>query len=944
MADIKNKKLPYYFLASTIIFGILFSVFESLIGEHGILPSAHFGGGNFGANLEFIKSTLNSITAFRITFITDYLFAISMFLLLFTASRYIFGFKNLVYSILLGTALIIDLVENSIYLFELRGIAEEYLDIIASLKLAAHGLNLVIFLYLYFRYLLDDPTRNEEFKLVRKNLVRFLNYGWVSVLIILIILLLMTLMPQGITLVVDLFFSWINLAFVFIFLFFISIALSHYPSYMEAFYAPDQKNISWCIHPAFGVSPKLFGLGWITFEYNNKKVTENIAPKVVLFNNLRHYIGLFLISIFIYLVLFSAQQSKLGSIFNPNLAFLSFGISIWAYHRFKKDFSDTKYFKRALVFTVLIVAFGLILISLFKWSFTGVVIGLIMLLAVKVLYIFFRICRAKIFGHEKNFIAFMSIGGVISILPLIYGNLCVESASTWMSPILILILVLLNFYGIVMILFKHLFFYLDHEDDVCDDEDAKATYLRFRFYKSLIPTLVIVILILFVASPNIKNSLHTIQGGKLDWDNQSTIKAYEDHILALSEDSGNVIFQVASYGGGLKADLWTLLVLNSIQEETGGEFIYNVTSMSGTSGGMIGLGNYAQLWASNLPGKSKIQAVNQIKDRIIDVGIFKHLTIDITYLLGRDLIREFLPGYKRGTDRSYMAMKEYARLSGMADIENHFNMPYHQYFGEKIFTPSGYYPPLIVNTFATSGKQGSGLSMDLDVDFPNTIDIADTFEEEQISYYGALSTSNRFPLFSPTANVRSKGHFLDGGYFDNSGLALTTSFRDSYLKKKGIEKTKIVIINNAKSDYIRYLFRPLIEKYGLEENTQGEISAILTGVSGTDKVPNYFEGMVNDDAIRIFLPHPISYSDLVAAYDGVPRIPPDTLFHVLDSNNRMIKEILEKDSLYEYQWGVVQPPLARLNSKPAVQFQVAMINQHSLVTQAIDTIAGIVND
>ncbi|MCH2225750.1 MAG: hypothetical protein MK066_13350, partial [Crocinitomicaceae bacterium] len=42
--------------------------------------------------------------------------------------------------------------------------------------------------------------------------------------------------------------------------------------------------------------------------------------------------------------------------------------------------------------------------------------------------------------------------------------------------------------------------------------------------------------------------------------------------------------------------------------------------------------------------------------------------------------------------------------------------------------------------------------------------------EASIPFYQAVSTTNRFPIFSPVAKIKGAGHFIDAGAIDNSGI------------------------------------------------------------------------------------------------------------------------------------------------------------------------------
>lgn len=935
----KDRQFNLIVLAITVFLIIIYLIFEALISKFGFPGSAHFDPAELNKKIFILENTLHSYHWFRWAFATDFFFGASLLFLLFRVAKTELNGRYLgFYIALLLITLAVDYTENVLYLAS-RNLWLMPLTGWTTSKFILYGLSFTALLIYYIHFTAKDPLRRARAARALRNISSFIKYGWISLVFILMILLLMTQMDQGITLVVDLFFGWVNIALILIFLFFGAIVVSHYPAYMEAFYAKDQNNISWCIHPV-GFLTGITGFGYVTFRYPKGPKSQKIAQRRKLFNQLRHYLGLFLISMFMYIIIFAAQESQMGRFFNPNLAYVVFGVSIWVYHKVEKRLNKRKYFRQAAWISTALFPITLMVIAFFQWSVPSLAAILLYLLSLQYLLIHIRIWRSTIFsGQEWKFIRIISIAGFISLVPLLISNFCIDDTVQWFNPILILFLYLINFYGFAMILIKHLFFYYERKKEVCKNKHAQQIHSKFAIYQALIPGILIGVVLMTQLIPQEGNKLHSLCTYPVESKQEVVRKDYLEHVVALSQDSTESVFQVASYGGGLKADLWTLLVLNELQKKSEGEFLRRTLSMSGTSGGMIGLGNYAQLWASNARETKLDSQIIKIQEGIYNIGTFKHLTIDITYLLGKDLIREYIPTAACGTDRSTVAMRHYARLAGM-DMEGCvFERPYWDHWAW-INDRSGYYPPLIINSYATRGNQGSGLSLDLQKKFPGTIDVAKPIDNKQISYYGALSTSNRFPIFSPTANISQKGHFLDGGYFDNSGLGLTLFFREEMLPKEfKRERIRIVIINNSKTAYIKSLYDPLIKDKMLRENSVGEISAILQSVASTDKMPNYFEDLVRNQSIHVYLPHPISYADIIAAYQGVPAVSPEDIFRIMKESNDRIWEALDDYRPYELEaWGVVEPPLARLNSIPAVLFQEAMIKRHKGSIISIESI------
>ena len=65
---------------------------------------------------------------------------------------------------------------------------------------------------------------------------------------------------------------------------------------------------------------------------------------------------------------------------------------------------------------------------------------------------------------------------------------------------------------------------------------------------------------------------------------------------------------------------------------------------------------------------------------------------------------------------------------------------------------------------------------------PGSTNILKLDLHKTLPFMEAISMTERFPLFSATATIEGLGHFIDGGYFENSGLLSLMNFRD-YAKK-----------------------------------------------------------------------------------------------------------------------------------------------------------------
>ena len=122
---------------------------------------------------------------------------------------------------------------------------------------------------------------------------------------------------------------------------------------------------------------------------------------------------------------------------------------------------------------------------------------------------------------------------------------------------------------------------------------------------------------------------------------QSTLslKSFTDNFKKNNLDSIPPIM-LTSYGGGLMADYWAMLVTHELQVKTEGKFLKHTFNLSGNSGGGVGFANYV-----NLAMHTPRDLSNPLwKERIDTVGNFNHLSHDLVRLFGRDMVTKFITG------------------------------------------------------------------------------------------------------------------------------------------------------------------------------------------------------------------------------------------------------------------------------------------------------------
>lgn len=327
--------------------------------------------------------------------------------------------------------------------------------------------------------------------------------------------------------------------------------------------------------------------------------------------------------------------------------------------------------------------------------------------------------------------------------------------------------------------------------------------------------------------------------------------------------------------------------------------------MSGVSGGFLGLSMYEAL-LTECPDDTKRQ------ERLAAIGKHNILSIDVAYLFGQDFIFEqipyatWLPG-----DRAIRSTEEYASLiqPDKAIRDSMLSSTFREYW-ESGFKRSGnrFMPLLIGNTTGTHHRYGVSFSIrdkNINLIQPGADDILSYEDGKSITYLGATSTVERFPIFSPAAEVPQKGHYVDGGYFENSGLLSLINFYD-YLHKPefniiGDSNARIILFINDKNAYIRkVLSNMLVSK---SDVAAGEFQSIMSTITDIDILPLALEKRCSNqfgkNYFPVYLPYPISFDDVKEIIKGLPANPIAIDSMIRESNQKIEVAIQEYHKKYQ---------------------------------------------
>ncbi|NAS29975.1 hypothetical protein GTQ40_03230 [Flavobacteriaceae bacterium R38] len=571
----------------------------------------------------------------------------------------------------------------------------------------------------------------------------------------------------------------------------------------------------------------------------------------------------------------------------------------------------------------------------------------------------FRLFSRLRFGAFSNNITFLQIVIVLGFINAFFlGIINFNSVlASKINAIIIIISYLFFFYGVIVIFVKHITYYKFSE------EPPIATKKRFFYTLAVLSLLVI---LSATATKKFSNDLFTLK--TIDRNLNSEVSLQQFH-KNLKKDQPR--YYIGSYGGGMKSNAWTMVVLNQFLKEDP-DFFNKTVVISGASGGTMGLTNMAAVMLNNTTSNSRSNTIKGISTENI-------LSMDLTHLLGRDAVSDlFIPFFDlKGKDRSSKAMQKYAQLAG---THNEYSLPYRAFWKKLYNTYQNQYPVLIANTTNVTGNQGMAVTVNIEDTSSDAYSLlyqeANNILELNIKdknstlrkpatlgYYDAASTSNRFPVISPAAEIETLGHFNDGGIYENSGLLSAYKlFRainslDSVSDLNDLNQKNVFInIVNDKNQYIRHYLEENFKKDILTDrvNEKNGIAAILNSVVATEMLPIYVKAELDrlckqyPDKLKfktVYLPHRFTLNDVKKIYGQKISTLDTTVLEVkflseidklIKRNNKDIERIVQDKKGANAP--VVEPPMSRVMAPAAYDFMTYMVQEHPIVADTISKI------
>jgi hypothetical protein len=327
--------------------------------------------------------------------------------------------------------------------------------------------------------------------------------------------------------------------------------------------------------------------------------------------------------------------------------------------------------------------------------------------------------------------------------------------------------------------------------------------------------------------------------------NQSAIAARPDiaqRLAAWRSDSagrknGTVVL-VAAAGGGLRAAYWTAMSLGKLQDGIA-NFNHSVFAISSVSGGSVGAAVYAALVRDSAASKGNVRCLSKQRSFTGCVHEFMeedYLSPVLAKMVAPDFVQSFLPFPWSQLDRS-LALEQsweasYSRVTGKPTMSRRFLSLY------DATTPPSTVPALFLNTthvetgrrFIMSPVTRGDSAPPFGESGHNLHDSEDLLRllGSDLRLSTAAHNSARFSYVSPPGRIQRSdtlefGHVVDGGYFENSGLATLHEILEAIREKEPVRRVVVLYLCNdplpcnAQPDTVKPPVQPrasLIEWFG----------------------------------------------------------------------------------------------------------------------------------
>lgn len=282
----------------------------------------------------------------------------------------------------------------------------------------------------------------------------------------------------------------------------------------------------------------------------------------------------------------------------------------------------------------------------------------------------------------------------------------------------------------------------------------------------------------------------------------------------LAPRRGAKVILVAANGGGIQASAWSARVLTGIEEacrsgdDCGGRsFARSVRVISAVSGGSVGVMYFANAYGKygakegELPGKDGLEQIAKLAGRSSLDGVAWGLVYS-------DFLRMVAPflskvQFFRSTDRARALEFEWQREVDLKTM--HGDGKRDTMLGDwKRDAMEGKRPGVVFNaTIVDNGRPLLFSTIEYDQN-PSVAQIFDRlYEGYDTPVTSAVRMSATFPYVTPAARAHryrisdwseAEYHVVDGGYYDNYGMAALVECLDNELEKEAVNVAELMVI------------------------------------------------------------------------------------------------------------------------------------------------------
>lgn len=265
-----------------------------------------------------------------------------------------------------------------------------------------------------------------------------------------------------------------------------------------------------------------------------------------------------------------------------------------------------------------------------------------------------------------------------------------------------------------------------------------------------------------------------------------------DHVFPVREGSVNgptpreilaneeSIIVVAASGGGIQAAAWTATITEELTKAIPG-FAQHVRLLSGVSGGSVGLMYFASAYDNgDIDPKDLEQRVPGGENPLFRLASAPSLDYAAWGFAFPDFFRSWLPVlFPQHIDRRWALVRAWTRYRGMESLGHVYLSDWARDTGQ------GIRPAVSFNaTIAETGARYLFSTFRLEKPLFGRKEISSYPGNRDLKVANAVSLSAAFPYVSPASRPELDGcpgggpcgHVVDGGYYDNYGIATAVDF------------------------------------------------------------------------------------------------------------------------------------------------------------------------